>query len=424
MSYMERKSIIGEIENQRHSRVITLIISDRYSTFPLQGIQAQIASDQVHKIVQHVREISNSAEPEKIDLFIYSRGGDVNSAWPMVNSIRNYCKSFSAIVPLHALSAATLICLGADTIVMSKSASLSPIDPTVANAFNPKDAVSGQPLGISVEDVASFFSLAKDKNSVDLKSESSITEVFKLLAQQVHPLALGNVKRSHSQIRHLARKLLTLHIKEDSASKKIDAIVDELTERFYTHNHSIFREEAKNIGLDNIILDATPEEERLLWKLYEDYEKDMQLKTFFDPMSFLGEDAEKVLETTPVFIESTCFSSAFNFKQKIKKVFIQDPQFRLQVIAQNEQNSNVLRNTKLQLTQLEANFANFMAQIAGMIQKNQTDPNLQRLNNICTTVYNDIRTLLNSVPNALNMDDLKKQMEFEMQSIGWVDSRV
>ncbi len=423
MSYTERKAIISEIERERQSKVITLITSDRYSTLSLPGIQGLIASDQIYKILQHVKELSKTGEPEKIDLFIYSRGGDVNSAWPIVNSIRSYCKSFTVLIPLHAHSAATLICLGADSVVMSKSASLSPIDPTVANAFNPKDASSNQPLGISVEDVASFFSLAMDKNRVGIKSESSMTEVFKLLAQQVHPLALGNVKRSHSQIRHLASKLLNLHITEDAASKKIDSIVDELTERFYTHNHSIFRGEAKKIGLDIMIVDANPKEEALLWELYENYEKDMQLKVFFDPSSFLGADSEKLLETTPVFIESGCFSSSFVFKQKIKKAVVPDPNFRLQVISLNEQNRNTFRNLRTQLIQLQANFAQFSAQILQMLQQSPQNANLQNLNNSCVTIDRNINSLLTSIPDSINIEDLKRQFEFETQSIEWVDKR-
>lgn len=301
MGFAQRKTLISKIEEKRKSKVITLITSDRYATLPfIQGVHAQIAADQVSKITDHLKAIEADGGSNNIDLFVYSRGGDTNSAWPLVNSIRNYCKNFRVLVPVHAHSAATLISLGADKIVMSKTASLSPIDPTVANAFNPRD--NNQYLGISVEDVASYFALAR----IEIKSENNLTEVFKILAEKVHPLALGNVKRSHSQIRLLARKLLMLHIAE-TASKRIDGIVDELTERFYTHNHSIFREEAKKIGLDGIVADATDEEEGLFWDLYRSYEEDMKLKEFFDPNVFLGSDAERTLDTSTVMIESKYF---------------------------------------------------------------------------------------------------------------------
>ena len=422
MSYGDRKKIIESLEEKRKSKVITLITSDRYATIPAPGISAQIAADQVYKIIQHLKKISGDTTLPKIDLFIYSRGGDVNSAWPLVNNIRSYSKEFSVLIPLYALSSATLISLGANHIVMNKTASLSPIDPTVANAFNPRDNIN-QSLGISVEDVSSFFALAKDKESVGINSEDSTTEVFKILAEKVHPLALGNVKRSHTQIRLLARKLLSLTIQEELGNKRIDSIIDELTEGFYTHNHFIFREEAKKIGLDGIVVDSSDEEENLLWELYNDYEKEMQLKEFFDPNMFLGTDSEKVLETSPVLIESSYFSSALKFSQNLKRAMIPDPAFRLQAMMQFENNRVMINNFKENLLKFRAGVNQFHAQIAQALQQIPTSPLNSSLNNImnsCNSVDNNINHLINS-PTDLRMDELKKQIEFELKSLAWVD---
>lgn len=422
MGFAQRKALISEIEEKRKSKVITLITSDRYATLPfIQGVHAQIAADQVHKIVQHLKAIESDGGSDNVDLFIYSRGGDTNSAWPLVNSIRNYCKNFSVLIPVHAHSAATLISLGANKIVMSKTASLSPIDPTVANAFNPRD--NNQSLGISVEDVASFFALAKDSDRVDIKSENNITEVFKILAEKVHPLALGNVKRSHSQIRLLARKLLMLHITEEAATKRIEGIVDELTERFYTHNHSIFREEARKIGLESIVADATVEEESLFWNLYRSYEEDMKLKEFFDPNVFLGSDAEKMLEASPVMVESKYFSSKFTMKQKLVRALIPDQAFRLQVILQSEQNKKNAQTLKAQLLQLQANFNQFRAQVAQVSQQQPGVPTYAAIDHSCVEIDNRIRTFVDSIPDNLDIKDLKKQIEFELQSLAWVDEK-
>ena len=51
--------------------------------------------------------------------------------------IRLFCDEFEVIVPSKAHSTATLICLGADRVVMTKQATLGPIDPGINDPPNP-----------------------------------------------------------------------------------------------------------------------------------------------------------------------------------------------------------------------------------------------------------------------------------------------
>ena len=97
------------------------------------------------------------------------------------------------LVPHRAFSAATLTALGADNIVMHPMGMLGPTDPTVANPFNPRDP-QGHPIGISVEDVTAYIALIKD--DAGIQHEDQLVLAFNKLADQIPPLALGNVKRS------------------------------------------------------------------------------------------------------------------------------------------------------------------------------------------------------------------------------------
>src|SRR3990172_6802635 len=66
-----------------------------------------------------------------IDLIIHSPGGDGNTAEKIVDMCRSYLPTkgqFKVIVPNKAKSAATLIALGADEIIMGYSSELGPID--------------------------------------------------------------------------------------------------------------------------------------------------------------------------------------------------------------------------------------------------------------------------------------------------------
>src|SRR5574341_1291479 len=104
-----RKELIKEIQSKRDSNVIVYFTGDRHP------IGARIAEDAVRPLYDHLISIGNN---KKIDLFIYSRGGDVSVPWRIVSMFREFCDEFSILVPYKAHSAATLLSLGADNIVM------------------------------------------------------------------------------------------------------------------------------------------------------------------------------------------------------------------------------------------------------------------------------------------------------------------
>ena len=119
---MDRHQLIKQIQKKRNSKVITYVTSDR------PPVAARIAEDAVRPLYDHLTALDSS---EKVDLFIYSRGGDVSVPWRIVSMFREFCDEFSVLVPYKAHSAATLLSLGADYIYMGRKAELGPIDPTL-----------------------------------------------------------------------------------------------------------------------------------------------------------------------------------------------------------------------------------------------------------------------------------------------------
>lgn len=273
MAKAERVRLIKEIEKHRESRVISYITSTR------PGLEVQMAMDSIRRIYEHLT--SERENCKKIDLFIHSNGGDGIVPWRLVTLIREFCEKFAVIVPHRAFSAATLTALGADEVVMHGMGMLGPTDPTVVNPFNPQDPANpSQKLGISVEDVTAYLALIKE--DAGITHDDELVLAFNKLADQVHPLALGNVKRSLSQSRMMARKLLGLHMDAAQEAHKIKEIVDNLTSKLFYHGHPINRAEAKNqLGLPTI-QNPDPEVEDLIWKLYLDYELEMKLDEPFN----------------------------------------------------------------------------------------------------------------------------------------------
>lgn len=270
MAYAERVDLIRKIEEERGSRVVTYFMSDRRTEpadFALPALKTALATEAQPFLYEILRE--EIGRTERLDLFLYTRGGQTDSVWPLVSLFRKLSKHFTVLVPFRAHSAGTLICLGADEIVMGEAAELSPVDPTTGNQFNPRDEVDkSSRRGISVEDVTSYIDLAKDESKVGLAAEESIAGVFAKLSDSVHPLALGNVNRVHNQIRLLANKLLELHVDDETV---IEKAVDGLTRLLYSHTHAINPEEAAELLGDGMVVEATEREQGLLWELQEEY---------------------------------------------------------------------------------------------------------------------------------------------------------
>jgi hypothetical protein len=224
----------------------------------------------------------------KIDLFLCSNGGDGIVPWRLVTLIREFANHFSVLVPFRAFSAATLTCLGADEVVMHPMGMLGPTDPTVTNPFNPPNPQApGQVIGIGVEDVTAYISLIKE--DAGIQHEDELIQAIKILADKVHPLALGNVKRSLSQSRMMAKKLLALHMGK-TEDHKIGEIVDSLTSKLFYHGHPINRLEAREqVGLPTIV-EPGPEVEKLMWDLYLQYEAEIKAEEPFNAaLEFIAE---------------------------------------------------------------------------------------------------------------------------------------
>jgi hypothetical protein len=160
--------------------------------------------------------------------------------------------------------------------------------------------------------------LAKDPNKVGLQASDHILEVFKRLSEEVHPIALGNVNRVHSQIRVLAEKLLKLHLTDEEEEIRIEQIVDQLTKSLYSHTHAINRSEAKEILGESLVVSAEGDEHSLLWQLYEDYAEALQLReTFCRDTLFDTDEQEQELTITGAFIETEQCSMAFRSRCRI-----------------------------------------------------------------------------------------------------------
>ncbi len=308
------KDALKALQQKRGSKIISYIVSTR------QGVNYQIADDAVRIIYDHLLSAGVDSNT-KIDLFLHSFGGVGVVPWKLVNLIREFSKKFEVIIPYKAYSAATLIALGANKIIMHPMGELGPVDPKVGNEFNPVTP-QGQSVGINVEDVVSYIHLIKEQ--VGIRHEDELVQAFNILANQVHPLALGNVHRFYSQSRMMTRKLLKLHTEKEQ-EYKIDEIVETLTSKLFFHGHPINRKEAKEINLK--VEEPDNETEKLIWKLYQEYESNLELTTPFNPNELLNSSNQTDIN---VNVRGACIES-----ENLRHAFISELRIMRPPIPQN-----------------------------------------------------------------------------------------
>lgn len=283
MSRDRRKQIIEAIEKKRGSKLITYITSDR------QNLSVPIAGDIVSIIHKHILAMKDE-EQSKIDLFIYSRGGHSDVPWTLVSMFREYCKngSFNLLIPYKAHSAATVIALGADEIVMTKKAELGPIDITMnGGPYNPTEKDNNKRLPISVEDVMGYFSLLE---KIGCTKDEDKMSAFTQLTNNVHPLALGTVRRLLEQTELVALKLLGMR-NAPYTDEKNKSIIFGLSSQICSHSHTICRTEAVNqLGIEHIIKAEDCNIDKEIWELYEEYNSLFELDNPFMPEQYLLEN--------------------------------------------------------------------------------------------------------------------------------------
>ena len=271
--YRQRLALYKELEKEFESKVLVYFTSDR------RNMEAQIAPDVIDYFIQQLDKIGVS---DSISLVLYTRGGNTAAAWNIVNLLRMYCDTLQVIVPYKAHSAGTIISLGANKIIMTKQATLSPIDPSINTPLNPILPMGMGTFPVSVEAVKGYLEFAKEE--LNIKDDMALANILIKLTEYVHPLVLGQVYRSKSQIKMLAEKLL---VNQVNAPEKVQEIISFLCSESGSHDYTINRREAvENLGLK--VEKPTEHQYKIINAVYSDICDELELNRAFNPMEING----------------------------------------------------------------------------------------------------------------------------------------
>ncbi len=228
---------------------------------------------------------------ERLSLFIKSDGGSGQAALRMVNLLRRYVKHLTVLAPLECQSAATMLALGADRIIMGPLAHLSAVDTSLTHDLSPIDRDNDR-VSVSNDELLRVIRLWTEQ------AKDSTTNPYQALFPYVHPLVIGAVDRSSALSTRICEEILSYHMEDADRAREISNI---LNSGYPSHNYPITLREASRIGLN-----VEPMEDcvnGLLFELNEIYsEMGQSATTDFDEKNSHDNSILNVLEAAGLLI--------------------------------------------------------------------------------------------------------------------------
>ncbi|HWX54444.1 MAG TPA: hypothetical protein VN176_07615 [Verrucomicrobiae bacterium] len=240
------QKVIDQIETELGERLLT------YWNSP----NGSICSNDVIGLYGILRSMGKL---ERLSFFIKSDGGYGQASLRMVNLLRQFVGQLTVLTPLECASAATMLALGADKILMGPLAHLSAVDTSLTHDLSPIDRDNNR-VGVSQDELQRVVRLWQKEAGKEASNP------FESLFAYVHPLVIGAADRSSALSTKLCTEILSYHLKD---TKKAQEISDTLNSGYPSHSYPIMLQEARRIGLN-----AEPLNEninRLLFELNEIY---------------------------------------------------------------------------------------------------------------------------------------------------------
>jgi ClpP class serine protease len=246
-----RRKLFIDLEKELGRPVITFFTSF-YAPVMIEDADAAMIEGLLQKI-----DLSKG-----LALLINSPGGIGISA----ERILNICKSYSGtgefitIVPGKAKSAATMICMGASKIYMSKTSELGPIDPQIQiQKDNKKMNIALCNLVQSYKDL--FDQAVKAKGNL----QPYLQQLANYDAREIKEFEAAIELSEDVAIRALQSGMMKGTSKDD-IKKKIKIFLT--PEETKSHGRSIFHEEAKKCGLTIELMELKSKVWKLSYELF------------------------------------------------------------------------------------------------------------------------------------------------------------
>lgn len=192
---------------------------------------------------------SSGIEGRELDLVVHSPGGSVEATEQIVSYLRRRYDHIRVIVPLCALSTATLLCCAADQIVLGEHSALGPIDPLVNWTHE------GASYSTAAQNIINEYSIAQ--RNINNKKNDPILWIEKLKAYP--PGLLATCKTQIQLSQSLAQQWLQSYMfrGQENAQEPAESVADWLADgrRFVGSLRPIGHSLAASKGLKVDLLD-------------------------------------------------------------------------------------------------------------------------------------------------------------------------
>jgi len=202
---------------------------------------------------------------ESLDVILQTPGGDIDAAFLIIKVLRKKAKQVNIIVPLYAKSAGTLMCLGADQILLTELSELGPLDTQIfeqqeggqsgyTSALNGFKALEQVQLHtIETLDIATKLILARSRmkisEAIHLAAEFS-GQTSGTLYSKLNPYKIGEYARALEIGEQYGITLLNRY--RGWAREKAEKTVKTLVKQYPSHGFIIDLEELVSLGLPAI----------------------------------------------------------------------------------------------------------------------------------------------------------------------------
>lgn len=307
MSWQKRAELYRKIEDHRKRPLVVYVTSKRV------GASSQMSSDALPYLIEQLDALP--ADTKAIDFMIASYGGDPMVAWRISSLLRQRVDTVAVLIPHSAYSAATLLALGANEIVMHPNGHLGPVDMQIQVPPHGDH----QAKQFSTEDISAFLDFVRE--NLKITDQEHIRALFEVTCHEVGSLGIGFTARSSKLAVDLGESLLALHMKDDESRSKLRSIVKNMSQKFQSHAYPVNRSEAIELGLPvNKKQDATLE--GLMWETWLSIEEETKERERFDPIVELLNSTEtsKLLAPVPQINLPMCATATGSFQTTIDQV--------------------------------------------------------------------------------------------------------
>lgn len=187
--------------------------------------------------------IKNWPVQDELYLYVKSDGGDGKASLRIINLLREHAKRLIVLIQGECVSAATILALGADEILMGPLSYLSAVDTSLTHDLSPVDK-NNSLVKVSQDELTRVLNLWRATNDT--------SNPYPNLYQYIHPLVFGAVDRASSLSIKLCTDILSYHM---SDKEKAGEISRKLNSDYPSHSYPILLREAKELGLNAFAMD-------------------------------------------------------------------------------------------------------------------------------------------------------------------------